>query len=91
MKRLSPNQFPSLASLKDPENLRLVVEVNLPQIKSNIEECKKVLHTYSSLPDAIPEVIEDAIMAWTRAHEWTEEVVAQFRKQKLNFDQKQPA
>jgi hypothetical protein len=91
MKRLSPNQFPSLASLKDPENLRLVVEVDLPQIKSNIEECKKVLHTYSSLPDANPEVIEDAITAWTRAHEWTEEVVAQFCKQKLNFDQKQPA
>jgi hypothetical protein len=91
MKRLSLNQFPSLASLKDPENLRLVVEVDLPQIKSNIEECKKVLHTYSSLPDTIPEVIEDVIMAWTRAHEWKEEVVAQFRKQKLNFDQKQPA
>jgi hypothetical protein len=42
------------------------------------------------LPDASPEVIEDAITAWTRAHEWTEEVVSQFRKQKLNFDQKQP-
>jgi hypothetical protein len=35
-----------------------------------------------NLPNANPEVIEDAIAAWTRAHESTEEGLSQFRKQK---------
>jgi hypothetical protein len=51
---------------------------------------KKALSDYAKLPNADPNIIEDASAAWTSAHEWTEEVMSQFRKQKLNFDQQQP-
>jgi hypothetical protein len=66
------------------------VEIDLPQVKSNIEECKKALSAYAKLPKADSNIIDDAFAAWTSAHEWTEEVMSQFRKQKLIFDQQQP-
>jgi hypothetical protein len=69
MKRPKVGTFPTLRALNNPETLRLTVEVDLPQVKSNIEECKKALSAYSKLPNADPNIIEDDIAAWTSALE----------------------
>jgi hypothetical protein len=91
LKRLKIGSFPSLKTLNDPETLRLAVEVDLPQIKSNIEECKRAVNTYAKLPSASRILLDNARAAWSSAHEWTEEALSRFREQRLNIDQKQPA
>jgi hypothetical protein len=78
LKRLKIGSFPSLKTLNDPETLRLAVEVDLPQIKSNIEECKRAVNTYAKLPSASRILLDNARAAWSSAHEWTEEALSRF-------------
>jgi hypothetical protein len=77
--------------LNDPHNLCTDVEVDLPQIWQNIDECKRSLARYASNPLADPAQIQRANKAWESAHSWAEIAYLKFRDQKLNLEQKQPS
>jgi hypothetical protein len=77
--------------LDDPDTLRTAVEVDLPQVRRNIDECKRSLARYTPMPQADSVRIQRANKAWESAHNWAESVYQKFRDQKLNLEQKQPS
>jgi hypothetical protein len=88
---LSLAGLPADLMLDDPDNLSTAVEVDLPQVRRNIDECKQSLARYANNPQADSARIQRANKAWESAHNWAESVYLKFRDQKLNLEQKQPS
>ena len=60
LERLSVNFLPNSTALEDAETLKMTVDVDLPQIRKYIEECKKSLTRYTSIPGANSKLISTA-------------------------------
>jgi hypothetical protein len=91
IRSLSLARLPAQSMLDDPDTLRTAVEVDLPQVRCNIDECKRSLARYTNMPQADSARIQRANKAWESAHNWAESVYQKFRDQKLNLEQKQPS
>ena len=91
LERLKVNLLPDSVDLKDAETLKMTADVDLPQIKKYIEECKKSLMRYANIPGAQPKLIDLAQRRWENALEWTEALTRRYREEKLNLEVRQQA
>jgi hypothetical protein len=91
VRKLDASKLPDSSNLTDHNDLKAVIDVDLPRIKRYIEDCKKVLNRYAALPQAKPEKIKKARDTWEQALNWTEGLMGQYRDRKLNLDVKPQA
>jgi hypothetical protein len=89
LERLSVNFLPNSTALEDAETLKMTVDVDLPQIRKYIEECKKSLTRYTNTPGANPKLISTAQRRWENALQWTEALTRRYREEKLNLEVRQ--
>jgi hypothetical protein len=78
IRSLSLARLPAQSMLDDLDTLRTAVEVDLPQVRRNIDECKRSLARYTPMPQADSVRIQRANKAWESAHNWAESVYQKF-------------
>jgi competence transcription factor ComK len=88
MNKLRDDRLPDVGIGADVSNteLRDLFEATLPQITKAVDDCRKVLSTYTSKTSYDRELAKEAQQRCEDASNWTSDIIYRYRKNKLHLD-----